>query len=206
MFFGEVGVDIGTPMSKTTIQDNVRIASLAAAVLLVDQLTKLLVLNFLGFAEEHDVVPGFFRLVHWGNTGAAWSMLTGNNGLLAGVAIVAVIILVFARHHFDPHTIGGQVALGLIFGGIIGNLIDRLLPSRRHVIDFLYFYVVRRDGSEAGFPAFNVADSAICVGVGLLFILSWQSSAAQGSATTAATRSNSPTSAGSQSGENAAEP
>jgi len=44
-----------------------------------------------------------------------------------------------------------------------------------HVVDFLYFYVIRRDGREAGFPAFNVADSAICVGVGLLFILSWQS-------------------------------
>lgn len=161
-------------MSKTTLQDNARIAGLAAAVIVVDQLTKLLVLNFLGFAEEHDVVRGFFRLVHWGNTGAAWSMLTGNNGLLAVVAIVAVIILVFARHHFDPHTLGGQVALGLIFGGIVGNLIDRLMPSRRHVIDFLYFYVVRRDGTEAGFPAFNVADSAICVGVGLLFVLSWQ--------------------------------
>jgi lipoprotein signal peptidase len=42
------------------------------------------------------------------------------------------------------------------------------------VVDFLYFYLVRRDGNEAGFPAFNVADSAICIGVGLLFILSWQ--------------------------------
>jgi signal peptidase II len=69
--------------------------------------------------------------------------------------------------------------LGLIFGGICGNLFDRLLPSRRHVIDFLYFYVIRRDGDEAGFPAFNVADSAICIGVGLLFLLSWQSDRAQ---------------------------
>lgn len=143
-------------------------------VILIDQISKLLVLKFLGIADVHDVVPGFFRLVHWGNTGAAWSMLTGNNDLLAGIAIVALIVLVFARHHFDPHTLGGQVALGLIFGGIVGNLIDRVLPSRRQVIDFLYFYVVRRDGTEAGFPAFNVADSAICVGVGLLFILSWQ--------------------------------
>jgi signal peptidase II len=162
-------------MSRTTVQDNARIAGLAAAVILVDQLTKLIVLKFLGFSETHDVVPGFFRLVHWGNTGAAWSMLTGNNGLLAVIAMVAVVVLIFARHHFDPHTLGGQVALGLIFGGIIGNLIDRVLPSRRHVIDFLYFYVIRRDGTEAGFPAFNVADSAICIGVGLLFVLSWQS-------------------------------
>jgi signal peptidase II len=103
-------------------------------------------------------------------------MFTGNNGLLAGVAIVAVIVLFFTRHHFDLHTLGGQISLGLIFGGIIGNLIDRLRV--KHVIDFLYFYVIRRDGTEAGFPAFNVADSAICVGVGLLFILSWRGGAA----------------------------
>lgn len=166
-------------MTKTTRQDNLRIAGLAVAVIVLDQLTKLLVLRFLGFAEEREIVHGFFRLVHWGNTGAAWSMLSGNNGLLAVVAAVAVVILVFARHHFDPHTISGQVALGLIFGGIIGNLIDRVMPSRRHVIDFLYFYVIRRDGTEAGFPAFNVADSAICIGVGLLFIMSWQVSGSQ---------------------------
>jgi len=163
-------------MSTTKRQDDARIAMLAIAVILVDQLTKLLVLKFLGFAEQREIVHGFFRLVHWGNTGAAWSMLTGHNGVLAIVAFVAAIILIFARHHFDPHTLGGQIALGLIFGGIIGNLIDRLMPSRRHVIDFLYFYVVRRDETEAGFPAFNVADSAICVGVGLLFILSWRTS------------------------------
>ncbi len=169
-------------MSKTTAQDNVRIAALAALVIFLDQLTKLIVLKFLGFTEEFEVVRGFFRLVHWGNTGAAWSMLTGNNGLLAAIAVAAVIILVFARHHFDPHTLGGQVALGLIFGGIIGNLIDRLMPGRRHVIDFLYFYVMRRDGTEAGFPAFNVADSAICVGVGVLFLLSLQTNAGNGSA------------------------
>jgi len=52
----------------------------------------------------------------------------------------------------------------------------------QHVIDFLYFYVIRRDGAEAGFPAFNVADSAICIGVGLLFILSWTNDANKPSA------------------------
>src|SRR5213075_406039 len=87
----------------------------------------------------------------------------------------ALLLLILSRHHFDVHTVGGQISLGLIFGGIIGNLIDRLRV--KHVVDFLYFYVIRRDGTEAGFPAFNVADSAICVGVGLLFILSWRSRA-----------------------------
>src|SRR5689334_7257628 len=153
---------------------NRRMLRLILGIVFFDQLTKLLVLKYLGFAEEKTIVDGFFKLVHWGNTGAAWSMLSGNNGLLAGVAVIALIVLFFTRHHFNIHTFGGQISLGLIFGGIVGNLIDRLMPSRQHVIDFLYFYVIRRDGVAAGFPAFNVADSAICIGVGLLFILSWQ--------------------------------
>ena len=156
---------------------NWHIAWLALGIIALDQITKLMVLTYLGFAQEKIVVPGFFRFVHWHNTGAAWSMFSGNNGILAAIAIVAVVALVLARRHFDAHTIGGQLSLGLILGGIVGNLIDRVMPSRQHVIDFLYFYVIRRDGSEAGFPAFNVADSAICVGVGLLFILSWRNRA-----------------------------
>ncbi|MDB6035691.1 MAG: lspA [Verrucomicrobiales bacterium] len=151
---------------------NWRIAVLAVSVLALDQLTKLIVLKFLKFGDERTILEGFFKLVHWGNTGAAWSMFRGNNYALAAVALVALVVLYFTRHQFDVHRLGGQVSLGLIFGGILGNLLDRVRIG--HVVDFLYFYVNRRDGREAGFPAFNVADSAICVGVGLLFILSWQ--------------------------------
>jgi signal peptidase II len=151
---------------------NWRIAILALSVLALDQITKLIVLKFLGFGEERTILDGFFKLVHWGNTGAAWSMFRGNNHVLAAVAIIALVVLYLTRHQFDAHRLGGQVSLGLIFGGIVGNLIDRVRIG--HVVDFLYFYLIRRDGREAGFPAFNVADSAICVGVGLLFILSWQ--------------------------------
>lgn len=153
------------------LNHNIRIAIVAAIVLVFDQLTKVAVMRHLPLiGEERSVIPGFFRLVHWGNTGAAWSMFTGNNAALALVAALALLVLFFARHHFEIHRPGGQMALGLIFGGICGNLIDRLRVG--HVIDFLYFHVMRRDGQEAGFPAFNVADSAICIGVGLLFILS----------------------------------
>lgn len=155
-------------------ESNWRIALLAFGIVLVDQLSKLIVQNHLGFGEQREVVKGFFKFVHWQNTGAAWSIFTGNNGALAVVAILALVGLVLARRYFDAHTAGGQASLGLILGGITGNVIDRLLPGRQHVIDFIYFYVVRRDGSEVGFPAFNVADSAICIGVGLLFILSWR--------------------------------
>ncbi len=152
---------------------NWRVVGLALFIFLFDQLTKLAVLKFLAFHDEKIILPGFFKLVYWGNTGAAWSLFRGNNAVLAGVALVALAVLFLTRRHFDVHTLGGQISLGLIFGGILGNLLDRLL--RKHVIDFLYFYVIRRDGTEAGFPAFNIADSAICTGVGLLFLLSWRS-------------------------------
>jgi len=149
-----------------------RIAVIALVVIAFDQFTKLLVNRLLGENDEKVIIDGFFKFVHWGNTGAAWSLFVGKNGLLALVAIVALFVLFRARHHFDSHTLLGQVALGLIFGGIIGNLVDRL--RIHHVTDFLYFYIRPRGGIEHGFPAFNVADSAICIGVGLIFILSWR--------------------------------
>ena len=155
------------------LDSNWRIGLIALLVIALDQLTKWVVSNSIAYLDEIEVIPGFFRLVHWGNTGAAWSMFRGNNEILALVAIIALLILFFTRHHFEVHTLGGQISLGLIFGGIIGNLIDRV--ARDHVIDFLYFYVKTRTREEAGFPAFNVADTAICIGVGLLFVLSWVS-------------------------------
>jgi signal peptidase II len=151
---------------------NRRIALIACVIIGLDQFTKQLVLRFLGpvpFAHEKIIIPGFFRLVHWGNTGAAWSMFRGNNYALALVALVALAVLFFSRHHFDSATLLGQSAFGLIFGGIVGNLIDRLVW--KHVIDFLYFYLQPAAGNEIGFPAFNVADSAICTGVGLVLLL-----------------------------------
>ncbi len=80
--------------------------------------------------------------MHWGNTGAAWSLFRGNNELLAGVALLALLVLFLSRHHFDSRTLLSQIAFGLIFGGIVGNLIDRLWVG--HVIDFIYFYLQRR--------------------------------------------------------------
>jgi len=146
----------------------------AGVIYVLDQASKWLVLRQLPEGSERVVIDGFFRLVHWGNTGAAWSLLRGNNELLAIIALVALLVLFLSRHHFESRTFPGQVALGLIFGGIVGNLTDRLLPARQHVIDFLYFYLNRPNGGELGFPAFNVADSAICVGVGLVFLVTWR--------------------------------
>ena len=150
-----------------------RVAVLAGIIVLLDQLTKAVVLQTLTYGhEEKVIIHGFFKFVHWGNTGAAWSMFHGNNELLAIVSLIALLALFLYRRHFETRTVLGQISLGLIFGGIIGNLIDRLF--RNHVIDFIYFYLQQRGGREIGFPAFNIADMAICSGVGLLFILSWR--------------------------------
>ncbi len=151
---------------------NKRTVAVALVVVTLDQLTKLLVLNLLGYTQERVVIEGFFKFVHWGNTGAAWSLFRNHNSLLALISLVALVVLYTTRHHFHAGTPWGRIALGLLFGGIMGNLIDRL--ARHQVIDFIYFYINQRGGDEVGFPAFNVADSAICVGVGLLFLLSWQ--------------------------------
>ena len=162
-----------TPKSAMLRTPNRRIAGIALVVVALDQITKQIVLHFLGYNKEKVVIEGFFKFVLWGNTGAAWSLFRGNNALLALIAVVALFVLFFSRHHFDARSILGQLAFGLICGGILGNLIDRLWA--KHVIDFLYFYLQQRDGTEIGFPAFNVADSAICTGVGLVFLLTWRS-------------------------------
>ncbi|MBL9137287.1 MAG: signal peptidase II [Verrucomicrobiales bacterium] len=150
-----------------------RIAATAVGLLVLDQVTKWMVIHRLPLGREIPVLPGFFRLVHWGNTGAAWSLFHGSNHALAAISVAALVVLFLARRYFEGDTIPGQFALGLIFGGIVGNLTDRLV--HHHVVDFLYFHLIRRDGVEMGFPAFNVADMAICTGVGIVFLLSWRS-------------------------------
>ncbi len=158
---------------------DLRIALLAATIFGFDQLTKVAVLNFLPvpYHSEIHVLPGFFRLVHWHNTGAAWSMFDDNNVVLAIVSAVALVVLILIRGKFGANTTLGSIALGLVFGGIAGNLLDRIV--HHHVIDFLFFHLITRSGVQHDFPAFNVADSAICIGVGLLFLLSWRSEGQQ---------------------------
>ncbi len=169
------------PIAPFIRTPNRRVALIAMGVLGLDQLTKAIVVQYLQPGEERAVVDGFFKLVYWSNTGAAWSLFRGNNAVLALVALAALLILFFSRRHFDARTWVGQVAFGFIIGGIMGNLLDRVRV--RHVIDFLYFYVQPRGGAgPIGFPAFNIADGAICTGVALIFILTWRSEHAAKSA------------------------
>jgi signal peptidase II len=149
-----------------------RMGLIALSVLFWDQASKYLIRRVFSGNDERVVFDGFFKLVHWRNTGAAWSFFHGHNLVLAGISICALGLLVWFRRHFDAGNLPGQIALGLILGGILGNLSDRLFIG--YVVDFLRFYLYQRGGGEIGFPAFNIADSAICVGVGLLLLSSFR--------------------------------
>jgi signal peptidase II len=142
-----------------------RVVLIALIVALADQLTKWLILRWVNPDYPVEVVAGFFRLINWRNTGAAWGMFQDSNVLLAVISVLTMIALYLFRHSFQIHLAGSQVALGLIAGGITGNVIDRLWHG--HVVDFLDFYI---NGHH--WPAFNIADSAICCGVALYILVS----------------------------------
>jgi signal peptidase II len=129
-----------------------------------DQATKYVVrLNF-AVGETHPVINGFFSFTYVRNTGAAWGILGGQNTWLTVLSVVMLIVIVVFRRSFLSSAWEHRVALGLLIGGIVGNLIDRLRLG--WVTDFLHFY-----WRDYHWPAFNIADSAICVGVGI-YILS----------------------------------
>ena len=134
------------------------------AVVLLDQITKLAVITRFGLGDHVPVINGFFSLRYIRNTGAAWGMFAGHNAPLIILSIVMLLVIFFSRRQFLYDTRMHKVAGGLMTAGIIGNLIDRVKMG--YVIDFLDFYI-----GQSHFPAFNVADSAICIGVSL-YILS----------------------------------
>ncbi|OHE80570.1 MAG: signal peptidase II [Verrucomicrobia bacterium RIFCSPLOWO2_12_FULL_64_8] len=142
---------------------------LATVVFVLDQTTKTWIsarLPFLTYGPPGhiEVIPGFFNLVHVGNTGAAWSLFSGRSTLLALLAVATLLAIFAWRRQLGLDRTAVQICFGLLCGGILGNLADRLLHG--HVIDFLDFHF----GAYV-YPTFNVADSAICTGVGLYLIL-----------------------------------
>ena len=147
------------------------VALIAVTIAALDQLSKWLIVRSIGPEETCVVISGFFSLVNWPNTGAAWGVFKDYNLLLTMVSLVAVLAMVFFRHTFQLQRASSRIAFGLLAGGIVGNLIDRVRVH--HVIDFLSFYV-----GPYRWPAFNVADSAICIGVGLYIIMSWRNDGA----------------------------
>jgi len=144
---------------------------LALAVFVADQLTKLWIAQRLPLGTYGEaagairIIKGFFYLVHVGNTGAAWSMFSGQSVMLALLAFGTLLAIFFWREALGLRERLAQICFGLLCGGILGNLVDRLLHG--HVIDFIDLHF----GSYI-YPTFNVADSGICVGV---IVYLWQS-------------------------------
>lgn len=117
-----------------------------------------------------EVIPNFFYLVHVGNPGAAWGMFSGFGFVLGMLAFAALISIWVFRRTIKLHLRINQLAIGMIASGILGNLVDRLF--RGEVVDFLLFRFGNWD-----YPVFNVADSAICLGVFMYILANWNSEA-----------------------------
>jgi signal peptidase II len=140
-----------------------RLWILAVVVFALDQATKIwinarLPYGSYGPGASIEIFPNFFYLVHVGNTGAAWSMFAGASLWLGLLALGTLVAIFFWRRHLGLRSHAAQLAFGLLCGGIVGNLVDRLVHG--HVIDFLDFHF-----GTYTYPTFNVADIGICVGV-----------------------------------------
>jgi len=141
---------------------------LITSVVVIDQLSKLWIMVKFQPFESMVVVPGFFNLVHVTNTGAAFGILAGDHVwwrrlFFIVVSLTALIVIFVTFRQVKTKGRSYIYAMGLIAGGAVGNLIDRLRFGA--VVDFLDFYV-----KSYHWPAFNVADSAISVGVGLFLL------------------------------------
>ena len=141
---------------------------IALAVVFLDRVTKWAVSTNISLHDGIQVIPGFFRLTHVENRGAAFGLFADSPAqwkvamlvLFSIVALIVVLALLWRNSHAMTTT---GIGLALILGGALGNLWDRLWNGR--VVDFLLFYI-----GQYQWPAFNVADSAIVCGAGLLVI------------------------------------
>jgi signal peptidase II len=144
--------------------------TISAVIIALDQVTKWLMVSWLSLYEIVAVMP-YFNLTMAHNHGAAFSFLADAGGwqrwFFIGLAVVISMVLVVWLAKLKPHAKLEAVSLSLILGGAIGNVIDRIHYG--YVIDFLDIYI-----GASHWPAFNVADSAICVGAVLLILDSFK--------------------------------
>jgi signal peptidase II len=147
----------------------------ALGILFLDQITKLIIVRSLTLGQAIPVVPGLFNIVYVLNPGAAFGFLASlpdgvRNPFFVLISVAAAVLIVAYHARHLRSQVLPSLALGLILGGAVGNLIDRLRYGM--VVDFLDFYLQRYH-----WPAFNVADSAISAGVGLMMLdmlLEWR--------------------------------
>lgn len=140
-----------------------------AISLVIDQLTKTWVVKTLAFTDQVSVIDGFFYLTHVRNPGAAFSLFADapeaiRAPFFIGTTLIALVLIISFFRKLSPGDRLSALALGLILGGAVGNLLDRLIYGE--VVDFLH---LRLWGGYT-WPDFNVADSSIVIGVALLVL------------------------------------
>lgn len=140
------------------------IIAIVAITVIVDQVTKYLVASQMTIGQSIPVIDNFLYITSHRNAGAAWGIFQGKMMFfyLITLAVIAVVIVWVSRLDLKKDRLL-VIALALILGGAIGNFIDRVLYQ--HVIDFIDTYIFGYD-----FPIFNIADSALCIGVALMAI------------------------------------
>lgn len=155
--------------NKNTWLNIIPLICVAVPVLILDWGTKWLVQNHITqVTEVIPIIPGFFNLRHDRNTGAAFGVLAGHRFLLILITIVA-LIFIFTYYLRFRESRWMQVSLGFLLGGAVGNFIDRLYLGE--VIDFLQFGIASKG---LFWPTFNVADTSVCIGAGMLIVYLFQ--------------------------------
>ena len=140
-----------------------KIISISAIVIIIDQIIKILITSKMSINQEIEIVPNFFSILYLKNKGAAFSILQNQKLLLV---VISLIVLYILNKYIDKTKIINKlsiISLGFIIGGIIGNLLDRLIQDG--VIDYLSFGI-----NNYFFPVFNIADTFIVTGVILLIL------------------------------------
>ncbi|KKI93720.1 peptidase A8 [Bacillus sp. SA1-12] len=136
---------------------------IAAIIIVIDQITKWLIVKNMELGESITVIENFLYITSHRNRGAAWGILQGQMWFFYIITTIVIVGIIYYIQKYTKNNKVMGVALGLMLGGAIGNFIDRLF--RKEVVDFINTYIFTYD-----FPIFNVADSSLCIGVGLLFI------------------------------------
>lgn len=135
---------------------------ITVVIILIDQFTKWLIVKYMAYGESIPVIDNLFYITSHRNRGAAWGILQGQMWFFYLITIVVILGVIYYIQKSKTDRLMG-VALGLILGGAIGNFIDRIF--RQEVVDFIHVYIF-----SYSFPVFNIADSALTIGVILMII------------------------------------
>ena len=141
-----------------------RVLAIVAVTIIVDQLTKFLVVKYMTLGQSISVIDNFLYITSHRNEGAAWGILQGKMIFFYVVTLVVIgLVILWIRKLDIKKEKLLVIALSLILGGALGNFIDRVMYQ--HVVDFINTYIFGYD-----FPIFNIADSALCIGVFLMAV------------------------------------